>query len=78
MLNKTISKAKEIPLTSHTNNEIPVTPPSIYELGKRKPFKPTHAEHAPNNIKKKSFKRFLISILNESISLNSSGDNDFL
>ena len=39
-------------------SEIPVTPPSINELGKRKPFNPNPAEAIPNPIKTKSRKSF--------------------
>ena len=45
-----------------TISEIPVTPPSIKELGNKKPFKPKLAEAIATKMNKNSLIRWLISI----------------
>ena len=44
----------DIPVISVIIREIPVTPPSIKELGSKNPFNPKQADDIPNKIKKLS------------------------
>ena len=44
-------------------SEIPVTPPSIKELGSKNPFNPKLAENTPNKIKKLSRMKWVNSTL---------------
>jgi len=42
------------PVSSVTIRDIPVTPPSINELGNKNPFNPKQADNIPNPIRKLS------------------------
>lgn len=44
----------DVPVSSVKIREIPVTPPSINELGSKNPFNPKQADNIPNKIKKLS------------------------
>ena len=52
----TIRMDNDIPVISVVNREIPVTPPSINELGSKNPFNPKPAETIPIKIKTVSLK----------------------
>ncbi len=52
----TISRTdREIPVICCTNNDIPVTPPSIKEFGSKNPFNPKPADAIANKIRKIKF-----------------------
>ena len=42
------------------NNEIPVTPPSIKPLGRRKPLRPNPADNTPKDMKNTCLSKFFI------------------
>ena len=50
-------------VTSAVNKEIPVTPPSIKELGNKNPSKPNPAAKIPIKIKNASFIKWIVVTL---------------